>query len=366
MLLLVLIGLLTVACGGSDTTTSSADSAEPTATRAAAALLAPTPAIEPVRLPQDEAPHDRLTEWWYYTGHLITDEGVRYGFEYVIFQAQRGMFAPYYASHVAITDSAADRFTYDQRAAPDARREINEGFSLDLGGWTMTGANGRDHLAADLQGFAFDLDLTATKPAALHNGNGYVEFGAAGGSYYYSRTRMDVNGVLTVDGQALAVHGEAWMDHQWGDFIQVGGGGWDWFSVQLTSGWDLTISVVRDEDRDLVTAYGTLIDPDGGTTHLDANDIDVQVLDEWTSPHTAATYPSAWRITLPEHDWSLTVRPSMADQELQTQETTGVIYWEGEVIVEGAVDGQAVDGLGYVELTGYATSDAPSLPSLSR
>ncbi|HEY0444580.1 MAG TPA: hypothetical protein VGC90_10180, partial [Candidatus Limnocylindrales bacterium] len=24
----------------------------------------------PVVLPADDAPHDRLTEWWYYTGHL--------------------------------------------------------------------------------------------------------------------------------------------------------------------------------------------------------------------------------------------------------------------------------------------------------
>ncbi|MGH2368355.1 MAG: hypothetical protein ACRDI2_09150, partial [Chloroflexota bacterium] len=31
----------------------------------------PTPAsYPPVRFPQDEAPHDVLAEWWYYTGHL--------------------------------------------------------------------------------------------------------------------------------------------------------------------------------------------------------------------------------------------------------------------------------------------------------
>ena len=29
----------------------------------------------PVVLPRDDGPHDRLTEWWYYTGHLRADDG---------------------------------------------------------------------------------------------------------------------------------------------------------------------------------------------------------------------------------------------------------------------------------------------------
>ena len=30
---------------------------------------------QPIALPADDAPHDRLTEWWYYTGHLPTRGG---------------------------------------------------------------------------------------------------------------------------------------------------------------------------------------------------------------------------------------------------------------------------------------------------
>ena len=43
-------------------------------------------------LPADDAPHDRLTEWWYYTGHLRDARGGRYGFEFVVFRAERGGF----------------------------------------------------------------------------------------------------------------------------------------------------------------------------------------------------------------------------------------------------------------------------------
>ena len=54
--------------------------------------------------------------------------------------------------------------------------------------------------AARRFGFDLALDRAATRPVALHDGDGYVDFGPAGGSYYYSRTRMAATGMLTVDG----------------------------------------------------------------------------------------------------------------------------------------------------------------------
>lgn len=360
-----LLAPLIAGCGaGASSQTSGASTGEPTATRAAAAFVAPSPAIEPIRFPADEAPHDMLTEWWYYTGHLFTADGARYGFEYVIFQAERGAFPPYYAAHFAVTDNAGQRFVYDQRAGPDARRDTEAGFSLDLDGWTMAGALGHDRLVADMAGFAIDLDLTAAKPPALHDGDGYVSFGPAGGSYYYSRTRLDVSGTLVVDGDPRSVTGEAWNDHQWGNFIQVGGGGWDWFSVQLDTGWDMTISLVRGLDGSLSAEYGTIVDPAGVAHHLAAEDIDVRVVETWTSPRSGAVYPAGWQIDLPTHDWSILLTPSLADQELQTQATTGVTYWEGEVVVKGVVAGKPALGLGYVELTGYAPNTVTATPAV--
>ncbi|HYI14768.1 MAG TPA: lipocalin family protein, partial [Thermomicrobiales bacterium] len=323
-------------------------------TSAAAAYLTPTAGIEPVQFPEDEAPHDMLTEWWYYTGHLFTEDGARYGFEYVIFKALRGAFPPYYASHFAITNAANDEFVYAEKFGPDATRQTDTGFSFDLDGWTMSGALGEDELAADMDGYAIDLQLSSTKPPALHDEIGYVDFGVSGGSYYYSRTRIDVTGTLTVDGAPLTVTGDAWFDHQWGNFITVGAGGWDWFSVQLDDGNDLTVSLVRDTDGSLVTSYGSIVRPDGEAVHLTPDQIVVRTTDTWTSPHTGATWPARWTIDLPTEGWSLTVTPSMADQELDTRASTDVIYWEGEVLIEGTIAGTPATGLGYVELTGYA------------
>ena len=49
----------------------------------------------PVQFPRDDGPHDANVEWWYFTGHLFTQQGDRYGFEYVIFRARDGNLVGY-------------------------------------------------------------------------------------------------------------------------------------------------------------------------------------------------------------------------------------------------------------------------------
>jgi predicted secreted hydrolase len=238
----------------------------------------------------------------------------------------------------------------------------------------MRGYEGRDQLAASLSpaeaaaagvagGLGLQLQLIALKPPTLQDGDGWIDFGAAGGSYYYSRTRLAATGQLSLGGHALQVSGEAWFDHQWGDFIAVGGGGWDWFAVNLADGSDLTFSLVRDRDGSYALVYGTLVRPDGETLHLARQAFTVSVLGSWTSPRTGARYPAGWRIEVPGEQLLITLTPSVPDQELDTRATTGVVYWEGSQVVRAQRAGQPLGGEAYVELTGYgsgaATTSAP-------
>ncbi|HEX5149654.1 MAG TPA: lipocalin family protein, partial [Candidatus Limnocylindrales bacterium] len=336
---------------------------------------------QPISLPADEAPHDRLTEWWYYTGHLRTDDGRRFGFEYVIFRAERGAFPVSWASHLALTDEAGRRFRYDQRSeigpqvdGSQPRRGFDlsitarDAIGLPLAGaapWAMTGTGGSDRLQATSEAAGFGLDLALgpdDRPVALHDEDGWIDFGPAGGSYYYSRTRMPASGTLTLDGEPLGVEGTAWFDHQWGDFISVGGGGWDWFAVNLDDGTDLTLSLVRAADGSYPLVYGTSVRPDGTTAHLGPGDFRVEPTGSWTSPATGAIYPSGWRVRLPGEALDLTLTPTLEDQELDTRETTGVVYWEGSQRVIGTRDGAPVAGDGYVELTGYGPSGIGEAP----
>jgi predicted secreted hydrolase len=342
----------------------------------------------PVVLPRDDGPHDRLTEWWYYTGHLHDAAGARFGFEFVVFRAERGNFPTSWVSHLALTDETGDRFAYSQRleVGPQVDRSPRgpdgqpTGFDLSLTGadpsqpttqgrpaWAMAGADGHDHLVATLApdeaavagvpgGLGLDLRLDATKPPALHGADGWIDFGPAGGSYYYSRTAMDATGTLTLDGRTLTVDGTAWFDHQWGDFISVGGGGWDWFAVNLADGTDLTLSLVRNADGSYPLIYGTVVAADGSVRHLEHDAFTVDVTAPWTSPATGATYPAGWTIRIPGDDLVIDLRPTVADQELDTRATTGVVYWEGSQVVRATRAGAALGGEGYVELTGYAQS----------
>ncbi len=364
--------------------------ANPTAPRPSRPVsTVPPPPMDdplPIDLPRDDGPHDRLTEWWYYTGHLRDADGGRYGFEYVIFRAERGAFPTSWASHLAVTDETGDRFVYAQRLEVGAQVDRSPrgstgepvGFDLSLSGldpsrpetsgrpaWTMRGANGTDHLSAALApdeaaaagipgGLALDLAVRATERPALHDRDGWIDFGAGGGSYYYSRMAMTASGKLALGGRELEVDGEAWFDHQWGDFISVGGGGWDWFAVNLADGTDLTLSLVRDADGSYPLVYGTLVDDQGQARHLPQDAFTVTVTDRWRSPTTGADYPAGWVIKIPSEDLEIELHPTVAAQELDTRATTGVIYWEGSQRVRATRAGVDLGGQAYVELTGYA------------
>jgi predicted secreted hydrolase len=346
----------------------------------------PPPDPQPVSLPRDDGPHDRLTEWWYYTGHLRAPDGQRFGFEYVVFRAERGGFPVTWASHLALTDETAGQFHFAQRTeigrqvdASPTDGGLPTGFAFTLSGvdltgqttpgstpWQMRGSGGDDTLAAIAQGgevagdptssFGLDLRLVSRKPPALHDIDGWVDFGVAGGSYYYSRTDMAASGSVVVGEKTLRVEGDAWFDHQWGDFISVGGGGWDWFAINLEDGTDITLSLVRDADGTYPLVYGTLVAPDGTTRHLARDDFDVAVDRSWTSPATGATYPAGWTVRLPAEGLEIRLVPTVAQQELDTRPTTGVVYWEGSQVVTATRDGDALAGQAYVELTGYGAA----------
>lgn len=303
----------------------------------------PTPTLPAVAFPRDAQPHDALTEWWYFTGHLSADDGAQYGFEFTIFQVRRKSAPSGYLAHFAVTDVHGQRFSHQARVAQgDAR----ESFPLEVGGWRLDSGGLVDRIDAQMDGATLQLSLRDLKPPALHHG-GLIDYGAAGASYYYSRTRLDAQGTLSLDaGPPRAVHGEAWMDHQWGDFV-VASLGWDWFSLQLDDRTELMLYVLRDPAGAVSSTYCTSVGADGAVSECGAV---ATALGTWTSPHTGATYPASWQLALPSGE-RLAITPLLADQELYFPNFGGTIYWEGAVRVSGDRTGQ-----GYVELTGYAGS----------
>jgi predicted secreted hydrolase len=146
------------------------------------------------------------------------------------------------------------------------------------------------------------------------------------------------------------------MDHEFGSgLLREETEGWDWFGLQLDNRVELMFYLVRQRGgQPDPHSSGTLILPDGTSLPLTLSQVQVRPTGTWKSPRSKATYPMGWVIQIPDHDVTLTLTPSFPDQELDTQKSTRVIYWEGSVEIRGQYQGTSVGGHGYVELTGYA------------
>ncbi|MBI5607873.1 MAG: carotenoid 1,2-hydratase [Deltaproteobacteria bacterium] len=295
-------------------------------------------------------------QWWYWTGHLQTATGKRYGFEVVFFVFRKwGAFVATLCHH-ALTDLNARRFYFDQATLPLQLPTATPGrFHFDADAASKvhaSGGGGHDHLVSQLGGVTLDLRLDTGEPATQHYEGTAHPYLAGGYTLYYSRKRMQVTGTLTPDrGSAEAVTGEAWFDRQYGELLPAIAAGWQWFGLHIGADTELMIFLFPGQNHATET-FASLKTAQGHRV-LTPDDFFVQVTGEWPSPHTGARYPSGWRVTIASQGLDLILTPAVVDQELygEHQYWPGPEYWEGAVDIADA-DGQPI-GRGYVELDGY-------------
>ena len=335
-----------------------------------------------VVLPRDLAAHrESQTEWWYYTGHGQTTSGREFGFELVFFKRRTDLDSfsivplrllgnPFYFAHFAITDVTNRKFRYSHRKSANGVLDhpatmSEDHYHLRLGDWSIREAAGAHVLRSTIDDdVIFEATLTSRKPVVL-NGRDGVSFKDEGeASRYFSYTRLALEGDLTIDGEVEHFEGSAWMDREFGTWKPTENQkGWDWFSIQLDHDCELMCYQLRNgKGEPSPFSSGSFVEPDGTSTALDADDFTVQVLGEWTSPKSGATYPSGWRLTVPSRDLDLEITPVLKDQELDTRGTTMIVYWEGSCRVRGTSRDGDVSGRANVELVGYDRShDEPNL-----
>ena len=330
-------------------------------------------AIEPrtFMFPEDHGPHPGFrNEWWYITGNLDSGDGRRFGFELTIFRFALTPSLPaaesnwrsnqVYIAHFAVTDAGRERFYAAERYSRGALGLAGasaDPFRVWIDDWEIAAIEeGRPEqwrLRAADPGFALDIALTATKAPALNGVDGLSQKSAEPGnaSYYYSITRWETEGSLRIGEDEFRVSGLSWLDREWSSSALAADQlGWDWFALQLSDGSELMFYNLRKLDgRQDEHSAGTWTGADGTSTHIDREDVEIEVTDTWDSPE-GGRYPSAWTLEFPDQGLLLEIRPVMADQELFTT----VRYWEGAVDVQGERHGSPIEGRGYVELTGYA------------
>jgi len=332
--------------------------------------------------PQDHFSHPEFkTEWWYYSGHLQSQDRDKksYGYQLTFFrtglkretknQKSKWSIQSLYFAHFALTDESKKRFEYREKISRGSLGEAGASsyaagqktFRVWIEGWSLEGKGpsmGTQLLKAGDKEFGIELMLTPEKDPVIHGQNGISQKGEGEGyaSHYYSISRLKTEGKILQKKKESPVQGTSWMDHEFASSqlreYQVG---WDWFSIQLNNGMDLMFYQIRQQDGKIDPySSGTIIFPDGNHQHLSLKDFQIEVLDNWKSQKSGATYPARWRVKVPHHQIDMLLTPTVKDQELITKESTRVTYWEGSVKVEGRDQGNPIKGMGYVELTGYS------------
>lgn len=328
-------------------------------------------ATEPnnIEFPRDLGAHDAYqTEWWYYTGNLEGENGRQFGYQFTIFRRALTPDAvtdatsdwrsnQVYLAHFTVSDVANEAFYPHERFSRGAAGLAGAQaapYRVWLEDWSVEEMpSGGVRLLADGGDVALDLILTQTLPPILHGDGGLSAKGPEPGnaSYYYSQVRQATSGTVRIGDETIAVTGLGWKDHEYStSALSDGAIGWDWFSMQFDNGSSLMFFQIRREDGTLEPySSGSFIAADGTVTHLTREDWSLDVLDEWTSPTSGATYPVGWRIEIESLDLLLEGRPLMLNQELNVS----TVYWEGASQFSGTLAGQPVSALGYVEMTGY-------------
>ena len=147
------------------------------------------------------------------------------------------------------------------------------------------------------------------------------------------------------------------MDHEFGsNQLAANQKGWDWFSVQFNDNTELMLYLLRQDNGAIdPNSSGTWVDLNGESHHLTLNDFTVKTTGQsWTSPATKGKYPMGWQVSVPSQRLNFNVTPAFQNQELYTQGSTGVAYWEGSATAQGSRYGKPITGQAYVEMTGYA------------
>ncbi|MDR6408938.1 lipocalin-like domain-containing protein [Paraburkholderia terricola] len=347
----------------------------------ASSVFAATPefaAVTPghsISLAQDSGAHDGFrTEWWYATGWLATPDKQPLGFQITFFRSATGhdpadpsAFAPsqLIIAHAALSDPALGHLAHDQRIARQGfglayAKPNNTDVKLDA--WKIVrAADGHYDVTVDADGFSLHLALTPTQAPLLQGERGYSRKGPRPeqASYYYSEPHLRVTGTVVRPAAAggrskdgTAVTGAAWLDHEWSStLLDANALGWDWLGANLTDGSALMAFRIRGRDGRAMWAHAALRNRAGEVTTFGRDQVDFTPVRTWRSPRTNTPYPVSMTVKTGALTWRLD--PLMDDQELDSRQSTGAVYWEGAVRVSR--DGADV-GRAYLELTGYANA----------
>ncbi len=287
--------------------------------------------MRPIQLPADQYLHlGAPTEWWWHTGTLTSGDRV-FGFE-----INAAGFGEVLFSQIMLTD-VKNQAHYAQNANypynPQwAQSDVTQPWSVNLSSpaakpyVSMSAPQSNPTQQMSLKALlvmdatkntvaTFDLTLSQQGPPMLIWGTG-IKPSAPGGlqtnNFYYSLTRLQATGSVTIDGTVYPVTGVTWMDHEYGYFGSAASPVlWVLQDMQLDNG--VTISnyttVGNGQPALLMNqpspSMATVQFADGTTYFV--NTFLTPRGRTWVSPVSKKTYYMEFQVDIPSFDASITV-----------------------------------------------------------
>jgi predicted secreted hydrolase len=224
---------------------------------------------------------------------------------------------------------------------------------IRLRDWSLQSQGDQHRARLPASDITLDLQFAETQPLLLQGRQGLSRKGPEEkqASYYYSLPQLATRGKLQIKGQTFEVTGKAWLDHEWSqEVLHPSAVGWDWIGMNLDDGSALTAFRLRDKDGNAVWDGGSFRPAKGDVYSFSRGELIFTPQRRWKSPLSQASYPVEWLVRTPADTY--TVRAVIDNQELDSRQSTGAIYWEGlSELIDS--NGKTV-GSGYLEMTGYS------------
>ena len=311
------------------------------------------------RFPADHGGHpEQFGEYWWLAGQLRDDSGRTRGFQLAIYRLALSPERPDTDSHWGMRDLYRGQLILEPD--PSGRFHAEERFgrdAIDLSGSDQSGvwiedwsiAHDRDCSCFRLSASSADtrLDLTlypsTPMPVPVRGIPGLDQMEPGSHGYWWPGLR--VSGEVEYQGRPTPVTGDALLEHVWGRRLPVAQGQLTvnrlWLS--LADGSSLRCLQLRRRGAGGV--------PLGDCLMLAPNADLVRVASRALAPVDPrdGAYPLYWKLESAEHRIALDIR---APRERSAPEFR-LPLWSGLMQSGGTMDGQPVEGWGWLELSGY-------------
>lgn len=225
----------------------------------------------------------------------------------------------------------------------------------------------------DSQSMKLVVDMDCLKRPLIVGGDGVIELGKDQRiSYYYCLSKLAIVGSITLHGMTEDITGFAWIDHQWGQFLNQNPPpyglvvSYEWLSIKLSDNREILAGDTWDQytGEKINKSFSNglnLFNSDGSLELLE----DYTIIPEsfWNDKQTHKVFASKWHIIESSKLIDITIIPLYANQMMRVGQEypairqildkiiPGSCFWEGACTVSGTINGVLVQGKAYVELT---------------